>query len=185
MLKLTASKLKLGEVVSALQKHIRRAEEEKALVMAYEMLPHYRHYLWKRLRVIAMEDIGQANPVAMILTESLHRQFDMFWMDSKEGPCRLCLANAVIYLCRSEKSRLANNMQLAVAGEILNESMDTSIDESTLDIHTQRGRKKGRGVKHFRKHAAKLNPKTRIEDVYEDRAYKVWKGKPVNLGWFD
>jgi len=51
-----------GEVVSALQKHIRRGEEKQAMKCALELLPKYEKYFWRRLLVIALEDIGPAAP---------------------------------------------------------------------------------------------------------------------------
>lgn len=51
-------------VISALQKEIRRGNEENAVLIAYEMfstsLP-LEDFLWTRLHVISVEDIGFAN----------------------------------------------------------------------------------------------------------------------------
>jgi len=50
-----------SEVTSALQKSIRRALEEEALFWATELdLAGFGANAWKRLRIIASEDIGLA-----------------------------------------------------------------------------------------------------------------------------
>ena len=50
-----------GEVTSALQKSIRRGDERGAVFWASELdLSGYGKYVWKRLKIIASEDIGPA-----------------------------------------------------------------------------------------------------------------------------
>jgi len=44
------------EVSSLLQKAIRRQDAELAYFAANELIPHYRHYLWKRLLTVSAED---------------------------------------------------------------------------------------------------------------------------------
>lgn len=61
-------------VISALQKEIRRGNEENAVLIAYEMfstsLP-LEDFLWTRLHVISVEDIGFANPEAPMMIMAL------------------------------------------------------------------------------------------------------------------
>src|SRR5437764_5397212 len=53
----------LPEVVSALQKCIRRGRVDDALYWATDMyLTGYDEYCWKRLRIMASEDVGPAEP---------------------------------------------------------------------------------------------------------------------------
>jgi len=52
------------EVISALQKSIRRAKEEDACMFAYEMYissPQLLEKMWRRLLTISVEDIGMGN----------------------------------------------------------------------------------------------------------------------------
>ena len=52
----------MGEVASAMQKEIRRGHEREALFWATELdLAGYGDYVWKRLRIIASEDVGLAD----------------------------------------------------------------------------------------------------------------------------
>ncbi len=53
----------LDEVVSALQKCIRRGREEEAMYWALEMAESgCGKYLWRRLMIIGAEDVGLADP---------------------------------------------------------------------------------------------------------------------------
>ena len=58
------------EVISALQKSIRRALVENALLLGWEMYvtsPEMEEMLWSRLCVIAVEDVGYGNLDAPVL----------------------------------------------------------------------------------------------------------------------
>jgi replication-associated recombination protein RarA len=55
--------LAADEVISALQKEIRRGQVENAALLAYEMVttsPELEAFLWRRLLVISIEDPGSA-----------------------------------------------------------------------------------------------------------------------------
>ena len=66
--------LPADEIISALQKEIRRGQTENAALIAYEMAstsPELEMYLWKRLQVISVEDVGLGDPHAVVLIRSL------------------------------------------------------------------------------------------------------------------
>lgn len=84
-----------GEVISALQKSIRRGDEAASMFWALELYEEYGRALWTRLQVIVNEDIGIANPEAMILIQALKIQFEDFVKGGRDGSMRLVLANAV------------------------------------------------------------------------------------------
>ena len=51
------------EVSSAFQKSIRRCMEDEALYWAIELWnSNYKEYVWKRMLIIASEDVGLAEP---------------------------------------------------------------------------------------------------------------------------
>jgi len=60
------------EIASALQKEIRRGHEEAAMYWALELTPKYDDFLWRRLAIIASEDIGPADDAITILIDTLH-----------------------------------------------------------------------------------------------------------------
>ena len=72
------------EVISALQKSIRRAKEEDACMFAYEMYissPQLLEKMWRRLLTISVEDIGMGDPMAAVLVNNLYqmsKNFDYF-----------------------------------------------------------------------------------------------------------
>jgi hypothetical protein len=103
------------EVISAVQKCIRRGLEEDALYWSFEMAksPNKAHYtwLWQRLKVIASEDVGPASWFAPVLVDVLWRR----WKEDKN--CNLWFVNAVLYLVRSRKSRIVDNAINAIRGE--------------------------------------------------------------------
>jgi replication-associated recombination protein RarA len=66
----------LPEVVSALQKSIRRGLVDDALYWAVDMyLTGYDEYCWKRLRIMASEDVGPAEPSLPATVDALYRTY--------------------------------------------------------------------------------------------------------------
>ena len=100
----------LGEVVSALQKSIRRGWEVEALFWAYELAEGYDDYLWRRLLTIASEDIGIADNFAAVLVGQLYENAKVLVEKRKNVLSdRLPLAHAVLYLCRTQKTRYVDD----------------------------------------------------------------------------
>jgi replication-associated recombination protein RarA len=135
-----------NELLSALQKDIRRGKEYEALFWAIELEGFNPTALWNRLKVIASEDIGCASPFVPMLIETLAKQYSDF---KGKAESRLFLANAVVILARSKKSRITDDLLNVVYGEILHEDKKLKIPDYALDMHTLRGRKLGRGIEHF------------------------------------
>ena len=83
-------------VISALQKEIRRGHEENAVLLAYEMIltsPAMEDYLWYRLRVISVEDIGFGDVNAPVILQSLYEMKSSF--DRSVGERKLFAVHAV------------------------------------------------------------------------------------------
>ena len=60
----------MDQLVSVLQKEIRRGHVDNAVLAAYEMhstSTEVAAHLWRRLRVIAVEDVGMGAPLAPVL----------------------------------------------------------------------------------------------------------------------
>lgn len=150
---------------SALQKSIRRGLEEDALYWAAELAGWNPESLWKRLRVIASEDIGLASPSAALTVRALYEN----WRDAQkdgEGEGRLFITHAVLILARAKKSRIVDHATItAFEGGLA----ERDVPDYALDRHTQRGRAKGRGYQHFFEVGAKLE-NCELPDAYEDRA---------------
>lgn len=164
----------LFEVISALQKEIRRGEEERAMYWALELVPLFEDYLWQRLVVITNEDIGIANPNLLQIIPTQRAVFFEFRNAKKDGSARLALANAILLMCRSPKSRLADHFQCAINQDRLH-GKHLDIPDYALDKHTQRGRKMGRGVEHWLAEGCTLSPTSNIDDPYTARAAQWWQ----------
>lgn len=168
----TCSGFMLDEVKSALQKSIRRGLEEDALYWAAELSKSDPDILWKRLKVIASEDVGLAYPGAAIIVRLLYEN----WKESdKNREGRLFVTHAVLALARAKKSRINDHATiLAFNGGLAKRS----VPDYALDKHTARGRDMSRGFQHFFSVGAKLENVGLEDDPYENRAVAL-KSKAV------
>ena len=168
---ITAKGYDMHEVLSALQKEIRRCKEYEAVYWAVELESFNPKALWNRLRVIASEDIGLADPLASLIVDVLEKQYDAA-VAGKKDSSRLFLVHAVLYLARSKKSRIVDNLLITV----YNDEEKLEIPDYALDMHTYRGRKMGRGIEHFFAEGAKLANQA-LDDPYENKAFETLKKK--------
>jgi replication-associated recombination protein RarA len=161
----------LNELFSALQKDIRRGKEYQALFWAAEIESFCPAGLWNRLKVIASEDIGPANPIMPVIIETLEKQY----CDSRKrenDSYRLFLSNAIVILARSRKSRITDDLLNIVYGEIQHEDKKLPIPDYALDMHTLRGKRMGRGLEYFFSEGIKLSNED-PENQYTDRAKRI------------
>lgn len=130
------------EVASALQKTIRRNLPYEAAYWSYILyVSGYYKYVWKRLMVIASEDIGNGNPMAAVVVNALYQNYQ-FVIDSKKrnsGDAYLFVFQAILYLCRSEKLREADTLVNLLTKEF-QQGKKLEIPEVALDPHCERGR---------------------------------------------
>ena len=179
----TRNGYEFGEVASALQKEIRRGNEVEAGFWAFELEKSgYYRYVWKRLCIIASEDIGMANPQAAILVNSLRETY-MFIRDASRKGASVdfnILAHAVLYLARSPKHREVDEY-----GNLLERDIQgLAIPDYALDMHTKAGRGMGRGSREFWEEGAKVSPEADLPSEYakhiprwikEDEEKKRWR----------
>ena len=167
------------EVISALQKSLRRGLLDNALLLAWEMFltsHEMEEKLWSRLCVIAVEDIGMGNPQAPILIETRYQQHQRY--DRPTGDRFLFAAHAIRVLATSVKDRTSDDMvnwaKNAVAlGERLPE-----IPDIALDMHTRRGQEMGRDYRFFMEEASRVIPE--IND--KDQRYRDWIMRALDEG---
>ena len=172
----------LDEVVSALQKAIRRGQEEDAVYWALELADSgYAQYVFRRLLVITSEDVGLAEPTMPATIHALHQ--NALTLEAKrKGSGRLPLVHAVLLLSRAKKSRIVDHALIAFsADETVRE-----IPAAALDKHTKRGRAMGRGWEDFWADGSLLaDPETgeltaegSLPDVYRARAVAARRREP-------
>ena len=158
------------ELLSALQKDVRRGNIYEAMFWAVELESFNPTALWNRLRVIASEDIGPANPIASLVIDVLEKEYDDF--KKRNDSYRLFLTHAVLFLARSRKSRIVDDLLNVVYGEIQHENKKLPIPDYALDMHTPRGKEKGRGLEHFFSEGTKLNNEP-FKNPYTDKAKEI------------
>jgi replication-associated recombination protein RarA len=99
------------EVVSALQKCIRRGIEYDACYWALELCRTSRSmagWCWNRLQIIACEDVGPADPMAITIVTSCRDVWERTSKNKDSHPESNILTHAVLHLCRAPKSREAD-----------------------------------------------------------------------------
>jgi len=170
-----------AEVSSALQKCIRRGLEEQALFWATELdLSGFGEYVWKRLRIIASEDVGLADnhvaPTILALYQNWREQAKR--KDTKHAPERLFLIHAVLILSRAPKSRTVDHALIAMYEA---PRPQRAVPDFALDRHTAAGRKLKRRWRHFWEHGAALENKAPVNDPYEATARAIRRDKQGNF----
>lgn len=139
------------EVVSAMQKAIRRSQVKEANYWAVELHNSgYTAWLWKRLDEILSEDIG---PADRYLPAQIAALRDTCMGLAKKGGGNLQVVHAVTLMATAKKSRLVCRIAIS---ENSDHHERYEIPDEALDRHTRRGRQMGRGVDHFLDEAAKL-----------------------------
>lgn len=170
------------EVVSALQKCIRRGEETLAVQWAVELdQSGLGDYCWTRLLIITSEDVG----VAWIEGPSVIRSLYCTYMElrarkSKARPERLMLIHAAQLLARAKKCRRADDAIWATYG--MAEPMHKEIPDYALDSHTRRGKAMGRGS-NFWGEAFHLENTIEDPDVNEYLAHGLGDGAQFDKQW--
>lgn len=167
------------EVISALQKCLRRGMLDNVLLLGWEMYitsPEMEEKLWSRLCVIAVEDIGLGNPQAPILIETLYQQHKRY--DRPTGDRFLFAAHAIRVLASSTKERSTDDMvNWAMRGVALGE-LRAEIPDFALDMHTLRGQQMGRDYRFFMQEASRVMP----EANDKDQRYRDWIIKALDEG---
>lgn len=171
----TRNGLNGDEVISALQKSIRRGKERDACEFAYEMYitsPQFEEKLWRRLLAISVEDIGMGNTNAPIFIHSLNQMRKEFQYN--EADRAMFFVHAVRYLCQSEKDRSSDLLKNIV---IKNFAMGyvPEIPDIALDKHTTRGKKMGRGSEHFLNEASIVIPQKKVDNHYKEEYAELLK----------
>ena len=171
----TRNGLNGDEVISALQKSIRRGKERDACEFAYEMYitsPQFEEKLWRRLLAISVEDIGMGNTNAPIFIHSLNQMRKEFQYN--EADRAMFFVHAIRYLCQSEKDRSSDLLKNIV---IKNFAMCyvPEIPDIAFDKHTTRGKKMGRGSEHFLNEASIVIPQKKVDNHYKEEYAELLK----------
>ena len=161
------------EVISALQKSIRRGLEEQACMFAYELYissPQLEEKLWRRLLTISVEDIGMGNQMASVVVNNLYQMSREF--DYADGDRPIYFIHAIRYMCQSEKDRSSDLLKnICIKSFAMGKLPE--IPDYALDKHTQRGQAMGRDSFHFLNEASRVYPQKEIDNDYKERYAKI------------
>jgi len=173
----TMSGYTFDEVFSSLQKTIRRSDEKMALYWATELEHGFPSHLWNRLEIIAAEDVGIGDLIAVISVRLFKEQY--FEAKARKNDAfRLFLANAILALCRARKSRIADNL----VNVVYRGPRDYPIPDVGQDKHTRAGRAAGRGWEHFFGEGVLLiQPDGQIGDCLIDESAQSYAAECRNL----
>ena len=163
------------EVISALQKSIRRGLEEQACMFAYEMYissPQLEEKLWRRLLTISVEDIGMGDPMAAVIVNNLYQMSLQF--DYADGDKPMYFIHAIRYLCQCEKDRSSDLLKnICIKSFAMGKFPE--IPDYALDKHTQRGQAMGRDSFHFLNVASQVIPQAEVNNNYKERYAEILK----------
>jgi replication-associated recombination protein RarA len=151
---------------------------DDALYWAVDMyLTGYDEYAWKRLRIMASEDVGPAEPDLPATIAALYSTYTDLKKkkDDAHAPQRLQFVHAVILLATARKNRIVDHALIHHFGN--HTALKRDIPDCALDKHTARGKRLGRGAEHFFAEGIKLANETG-EDPYRELARQTLTAKP-------
>jgi replication-associated recombination protein RarA len=176
---ITPGGYRMDEVVSSLQKSVRRRDEREALFWASELdLAGYPGYLWRRLLIMASEDVGLADPQAVLLVNALWQHWEAARKTKHEAELPLFIAHAVCALARAAKSGIILSAVFTF-WEGDREKMGMAIPDHAIDGFTARGRRMGRDKQFFIDESGRREGET-LENPYLASGNEAWlaAGKP-------
>jgi replication-associated recombination protein RarA len=179
------------EVVSALQKQIRRGVEDDAFYWAFELCEDGENEkgflsLKNHLMTIAYEDIGLGDPDIVLQTSIGIRDMERLFKINNER-WRVILSYIILRLCRAEKSRISDHFTQYIHHVWKHKSpdeMEVTIPDYALDMNTAQGnligrtKKSDQGIEHFIEEGEILaNENPDIRDIYEQEAHNILRGE--------
>ena len=163
--------LPADEVISGLQKSLRRGLAETALLIAYEMYmtsAEMEEMLWSRLIVIAVEDVGYGNKDLIVPIDALYRNHSRY--PRPIGDRFLFAAHAIRLIADSPKDRTTDDMVNFAKLENQVRGKGPEVPDFAIDMHTKRGWEMGRGYEHFMTEASRVENKiSDVDTSYRDR----------------
>lgn len=170
----TKSGLPADLVISAMQKCIRRGEEDLAMRMAYELYitsNFHEEKMWNRLLVISVEDIGFGEVQAPNLVNTLNQLRKEFPYGDGDRP--IFFMQAIRYMCKCKKERSTDQIKNIIMKEF-ERGYKPEIPDYAIDMHTIKGREMGRDVFYFLNEASKVKPLWEgYDDCYRQKLIKM------------
>lgn len=146
----------VDQLVSVLQKEIRRSNVDNAVLAAYEMhttSPEVARHLWRRLRIIAVEDVGMGAPMAPVLLRELQADYE-----ASGGSDWMQVVHAVRYLALAHKDRTSSEHADYVRTMVEAGDLHVTVPDHALCVHTRAGQLMGRGLLQWWQEGARAEP---------------------------
>jgi replication-associated recombination protein RarA len=138
------------ELISALQKSIRRGDVRLAMLVGrelYETSAELEAKMWSRLSVISCEDVGDGSYQEPVVINALFEMHER--MDRAAGDRWLFLVHAIRYLAERSKDRTSDEWANLVTHLMAASERPFEVPEYAIDVHTRRGQESGRSVDEF------------------------------------
>ena len=170
----------LFEVVSALQKEIRRCNEHGAMYWGVELYESgFIPYAWKRMIIMSTEDIGLANPMAPVVINALYEQYQKLSeaKNDRKKQNRLPYVQAILYLANSPKSRHTDwALNYHFDSHYFIDTDKREIPDYAIDIHTRKGKAIGKTINDFFEEGSHVENHTELEheEFYKNECRKRW-----------
>lgn len=153
---MTVNGFAVDELRSVLQKSIRRGLVEEAALAAYELFANgleTEEVLWRRLEIIATEDVGLGLPNAPAIIESLYAQATRM-LD--RGDRWIYCAHAVRLLATAPKDNMSMELAGWIKAVVAKGERKPVVEDYMVDVHTRRGAEMGRNSAHWWNEGAQL-----------------------------
>ncbi len=132
----------LGEVRSVIQKSLRRGKEEEAAYWVMEFIEGgYWRYLLKTLQCVAVEDIGLADPLAIVITTAVKEAIEFKMPKDKGSFPTETIGFLILYLARAKKNREGDDFIEYIKAK-RKAGWKLEVPEVALDAHCKRGRQR-------------------------------------------
>ena len=162
----------VDDLVAVLQKEIRRSRIDNAVLAAYEMLStsaDVAEHLWRRLKLIAVEDVGMGEPLAPLLLNCLHENFR-----ATPGGDTMMAVHAVRLLATARKDRTSSEHADLVAAKVERGELVVSVPDYALCVHTRAGQAMGRGLTQWWEDGALVSNELETADhSYRDELIEI------------
>ncbi len=172
----------VDQLVSVLQKEIRRGNVDNAVVAAYEMLStseEVGEHLWYRLKVIAVEDVGMGEPLAPLLINCLHDNYRV----ATGGERTMMAVHAVRFLAKAKKDRTSSEHSELVANLVERGELSVGVPDYALCVHTRAGQEMGRGLMQWWENGARVSDESdRADHRYRDELIELTRRHEAERG---
>jgi replication-associated recombination protein RarA len=165
------------EASSAFQKSIRRGLEDETFFWAVELYKsNYAKYLWKRMIIIASEDVGLGDPDVVTRIMAMKASYDYLVKEKNTHNAEILpFIQAVLTLVNAKKSRYIDLAYSVYWQKHRDQVGKKQVPDFCLDMHTRRGKQKRRGLEWFYEVSALVNNPNKMpnEEEFEKLALEA------------